>query len=153
MLTDLPEAWIQSREGPDSWSPIEVVGHMTYLEETDWPARAQIILDQGTHRQFEPVDRFRHLEKYREKSLVELLDRFEALRRQNLRAVEDEGLSPEDLALDAEHPTLGTVTLQQLLSTWVVHDLTHIYQIVRTMAGRYRDDVGPWVEHLSVLTR
>jgi hypothetical protein len=43
------------------------------------------------------------------------------------------------------------VTLGQHLSTWVVHDLTHINQIVRVMAKQYGDAVGPWRAYLSVL--
>ncbi|MCI0635930.1 MAG: hypothetical protein L0206_18730 [Actinobacteria bacterium] len=42
------------------------------------------------------------------------------------------------------HPEFGPVTLRQLLSTWVVHDLNHTGQIVMTLAKRYREAIGPW---------
>lgn len=153
MLAGLPDVWLSSTEGPETWSPIQVVAHLVDLEETDWPVRARIILEQGPNRRFQPVDRFRHLRESEGKSLDDLLDRFEALRGKNLHVLFDSGIFADELLLKAEHPALGTVTLQQLLATWVVHDLTHIYQIVRTMAGRYREDVGPWIEYLSVLNR
>ena len=153
MLAGLPDVWLSSTEGPETWSPIQVVAHLVDLEETDWPVRARIILEQGPNRRFQPVDRFRHLRESEGKSLDDLLDRFEALRGKNLHVLFDSGIFADELLLKAEHPALGAVTLQQLLATWVVHDLTHIYQIVRTMAGRYRDDVGPWIEYLSVLNR
>jgi hypothetical protein len=39
----------------------------------------------------------------------------------------------DDLGRQGVHPTFGEVTLQ-LLATWVVHDLNHLGQIVKTMA-------------------
>ncbi|HSR41999.1 MAG TPA: hypothetical protein VLL48_07505, partial [Longimicrobiales bacterium] len=51
------------------------------------------------------------------------------------------------------HPELGPVTLRQLLSTWVAHDLTHIAQIARVMAKQYRHEVGPWRRYLPLLDR
>jgi hypothetical protein len=57
-----------------------------------------------------------------------------------------------DLELPGEHPTFGRVTLAQLLSAWVVHDLGHIAQAVRVMAKQYRGAAGPWVPFLPVLT-
>jgi hypothetical protein len=53
--------------------------------------------------------------------------------------------------LTGTHPQFGVVSLRELLSTWVVHDLTHVTQIVRVMAKRYNEDVGPWKEYLSIL--
>jgi len=43
------------------------------------------------------------------------------------------------------------VTLGQLLSTWVVHDLNHIGQIVRVMAKQYGGGVSPWRAYLGIL--
>jgi hypothetical protein len=57
------------------------------------------------------------------------------------------------MALEGEHPAFGTVTLRQLLATWVAHDLGHIAQIARVMAKQYRDAVGPWRQYLPVLDR
>ena len=51
------------------------------------------------------------------------------------------------------HPELGAVTLGQLLSTWVVHDLSHVGQIVRVMARQYSEAVGAWRAYLPVLNR
>ena len=50
-----------------------------------------------------------------------------------------------------EHPSLGTVTLGQLLSAWTVHDLGHIAQTSRVIAKQYRDAVGPWRAFLPVV--
>jgi hypothetical protein len=34
----------------------------------------------------------------------------------------------------------------------VVHDLGHVAQVARVMAKQYRDEVGPWIRFLPVLT-
>jgi hypothetical protein len=153
LLTGLGPEWTRPNEGPDTWSPFEVVGHLISGEETDWMARTRIILSDGSDRRFEPFNRFRHVGAHEERSLTELLARFVELRAGNLSELRQLALTPADLARTGEHPEFGTVTLAQLLSTWVVHDLGHIGQIVRVMAKQYKDAVGPWVAYLSVLTR
>lgn len=151
LLRDLPDAWIRANDGPESWSPFDVVGHLIHGEETDWMPRARIILEFGESRAFEPFDRFAMFEKSRGKSLGQLLDRFELLREENLKELDGMNLTPEILAKRGMHPELGVVTLSQLLSTWVVHDLGHIRQIVRVMAKQYGEAVGVWKAYLSVL--
>ncbi|MCC7185472.1 MAG: DinB family protein, partial [Acidobacteria bacterium] len=44
-----------------------------------------------------------------------------------------------------------TVTLRQLLATWVAHDLGHLVQVSRVLARQYQDAVGPWRAYLSVM--
>ena len=153
MLSGLPEEWIRCDEGPDTFSPFDNVGHLIHGERTDWIARARIILAQGTNRRFEPYDRFAQVRESEGKSLAQLLKEFEQLRQQNLVTLRGWNLSERELALEGEHPELGTVTLGQLLATWVAHDLGHIAQTARVMAKRYRTDVGPWRAYLPVLDR
>jgi hypothetical protein len=153
LVVGLPAAWTAPNEGPDTWSPFDVVGHLIDGEETDWMPRARIILAQGPNRRFEPFDRFRHLRINKGRSLPDLLARFEDLRRRNVRDLRALDLDAARLALTAEHPELGTVTLAQLLATWVVHDLGHLAQIARVMAKQYREAVGPWEAYLPVLHR
>jgi hypothetical protein len=153
LLRHLPDEWVLSNEGPDSWSPFDVVGHLIHGEEADWIPRARIILEYGESRAFEPFDRFAMFEKSRGKSLGELLDRFERLRAESLRELEGMNLTPEMLGKRGMHPELGAVTLGQLLSTWVVHDLGHVGQIVRVLAKQYGEAVGVWRAYLPVLSR
>jgi hypothetical protein len=153
LLRHLPNEWVISTEGPDSWSPFDVLGHLIHAEETDWIPRARIILEYGEERTFEPFDRFGMFEKSRGKSLGDLLDMFERLRAGSLKELEGMKLSPEVLAKRGRHPELGIVTLGQLLSTWVVHDLGHVGQIVRVMAKQYGDEVGAWRAYLPILSR
>ena len=153
LLRDLPEAWTLPNEGPETWSVLDVVGHLIHAEETDWIPRARIILEHGESGTFEPFDRFAMFEKFKGQSLGELLDRFGSLRAQSLEVLASMSLTPELLRKRGTHPELGAVTLSQLLSTWVVHDLGHIGQIVRVMAKQYGEAVGVWKAYLPVLSR
>lgn len=153
LLRHLPQEWVISNEGAESWSPFDILGHLIHGEEFDWIPRARIILDYGEKRAFEPFDRFAMFEKSRGKSLGDLLDRFEWLRGESLKELEGLNLTTEMLGKRGMHPELGIVTLGQLLSTWVVHDLGHIGQIVRVMAKQYSEAVGAWQVYLPVLSR
>lgn len=153
LLRQLPQEWSLANEGSETWSPFDVVGHLIHGEETDWIPRAKLILKHGESRTFEPFDRFSMFEKSRGKSLDDLLDMFERLRGESLRELKEMNLSPEMLGKRGRHPELGAVTLGELLSTWVVHDLSHIGQITRVMAKQYRTAVGAWQAYLSVLEK
>lgn len=152
LLGDLPEPWIRGVEGPDTFSPFDVVGHLIDGEETDWIPRAQIILAQSPDPRFEPYDRFRHRTRNVGRSLSSLLLEFTRLRTANLALLDSWRLTPRQLDLRGVHPTLGPVTLRQLLAAWVVHDLGHVAQVVRVMAKQYREAVGPWAGFMPVLT-
>ena len=152
LLDGLDERWIRATEGPDTFSPFDVVGHLIDGEETDWIPRARIILAQGSHPRFEPYDRFRHRQRNADATLRSLLEEFTRLRAANLELLRSWHLTAAQLDLRGEHLRLGSVTLRQLLSAWVAHDLGHIAQIVRVMAKQYHDAVGPWVQFLPVLT-
>lgn len=143
-LSGTSEGWLSARERPDSWSPAEVLGHLIHGEKQDWVVRAQIILEHGPVRPFTPFDRFAHLEWCGDRSVQELLDEFGNLRAQNIKTVDAIDPGGELLGRSGTHPTLGRVTLGQLLATWVVHDLNHLNQISRALAARYRESVGPW---------
>lgn len=151
LLAGLPERWTAANEGPDTFSPVDVIGHLIDGEETDWIPRIKIILAQGADRRFVPFDRFRS--KGGAETVAQRLDRFATLRQGNLTVLKQLALTPPQLRLTGEHPELGTVTLGQLLATWAVHDLTHLAQITRVMAKQYTAAVGPWVRYLPLLTR
>ena len=152
LLGGLAETWIRGVEGPETFSPFDVVGHLIDGEETDWIPRARIILDQGPNPIFEPYDRFRHRARNAGRTLSSLLEEFARLREANLAQLRSWDLTPAALDLPGIHPSLGGVTLRQLLSAWVVHDLGHVAQVARVMAKQLRHEVGPWEPFLPVLT-
>jgi len=151
LLSDLPDDWVLANEGPETFSPYDVIGHLIEGEENDWIPRARIILEHGEGKPFEKFDRFAMYEKSKGKSLAQLLARFEEVRGESLRQLDEMNLTPELLRKRGTHPALGAVTLSQLLSAWVVHDLGHIRQIVRVMAKQYREEIGPWTAYLSIV--
>ena len=151
LLDGLPSAWTDAREGPERWSPYDVVGHLIHGERTDWIPRAEMILRVGEGEPFPPFDRVAMFRDSAGESLGELLDTFARLRAENVSRLRAMALTPADLARRGRHPEFGPVTLGQHLATWVAHDLSHIRQIVRTMGREYAEAVGPWTAYLPML--
>src|ERR1700676_415881 len=156
LLRGLPDICVRggegrSKDGKDTWSAFDIVGHLIHGERTDWMPRARIILENGEARPFDPFDRLAQFQESQGRSLEQLLEEFAQLRRGNLAALQALNLQPETLTRRGKHPALGVVTLSQLLATWTLHDLTHLHQLSRVMAHQYRDAVGPWSAYLGVL--
>jgi uncharacterized damage-inducible protein DinB len=151
LVRDLPHPWVRQDEGTGTWTVFDVVGHLIHGDRTDWIPRARMILEHGTSRPFEPFDRLAQFQASQGKSVSELLDEFAAVRARSLDELDELRLEPGQLSLQGRHPELGLVTLSQLLSTWVVHDLDHVVQVARVMARCYTDEVGPWRAYLRVL--
>lgn len=151
LLAELPASWTDAVEGPNTWSPFDVVGHLIHGERTDWMPRVEHVLQHGDAVPFPPFDREGMFEESRGKALGELLDTFAQLRNESLERLATLNLTDADLSRRGRHPEFGVVTLGQHLSTWVAHDLGHVGQIVRVMARQYTDAVGPWKVYLSIL--
>ena len=151
LLRGLPEQWIQATEGADTWSPYSVVGHLIHAERTDWMVRVRTILEHGPSKAFAAFDPEAQFQESEPKALEALLDDFRLARATNLNELRELRLQDPQLELEGTHPALGRVKLRQLLATWTAHDLAHLLQISRTMAKRYKDDVGPWAQYLSVM--
>ncbi len=151
LLRGMPNIWVRSNEGKDTWNAFDIVGHLIVGESTDWMPRVRILLENGEARAFDRFDRFAQSKESDDKSLEQLLDDFARLRGKNLAALQGLNLQSGDLIRRGRHPVLGVVTLMELLATWAVHDLTHVHQLSRVMAHQYRDAVGPWSAYLGVL--
>jgi hypothetical protein len=151
LLRGKSAGWLNARKRPEAFSPLDVIGHLMHAEMTDWIPRVRMILEHGDSRVFEPFDRFAFQPLIAGKTVEELLDEFAGLRQQSLQTLSELGVGEEQLGLPGLHPELGRVTLGNLLATWVIHDFGHIAQIVKTMAGEYREAVGPWRAYLSIL--
>jgi hypothetical protein len=149
LLRDLPESWTSRNEGGNTWTAVQVVAHLVYGERADWIPRARMILEFGDTRVFERFDREGYTRE--SKSLPQLLDEFARVRSANLDELRAFNLKPSDLDRRGLHPSLGPVSLSQLLATWAGHDLTHLHQISRILAHQYRDAVGPWSVYLGVM--
>ena len=151
LLSGISEDWSHVNEGGDSWSAHDIIGHLIHGEKTDWIPRMEIILGQQADKKFKPFDRFAQFQASQGQSLEELLRIFAELRSHNIEILESKNLTMEALQKKGIHPAFGEVSLSQLLSTWVVHDLNHIAQIARVMARQYQEDVRPWIAYLKIL--
>jgi len=151
LLAGLPDDWVMPNEGPETYSPYDVVGHLIHGEKTDWTARMKMILESGNTKTFERWNREAMYEESTGKSLQQLLDEFAVIRKENMDWFRSLNLTESDLDKPGMHPVLGDVTLRNLLATWVVHDLTHIAQITRVMAKQYKSEMGPWSEFFRIL--
>lgn len=153
LVAGLPEDWLEARPTPDDWNAHQVLCHLVYVEETDWLVRARMIMEVGTGEAFPPVEHGDQSGRYLGISTEALASRLAELRATNLAALDAMGLGPDDLERRGTHPTLGEVTMRQLLATWVVHDLNHVRQLQEALAAHYVDEVGPWRAMLGVLDR
>lgn len=151
ILSDIGDEWLYNNEGPDTFSPFDVVGHLLHGEKTDYIARLNMILEHGTSTPFKPFDRFAQFEESKGKNIHELLQEFSEARNKNISYLLSLDLQESDLTKKGLHPGLGEVTLQQLLATWAVHDLTHLAQISRVMAKQYKNEIGPWLQFMRIL--
>ncbi|HEY3385331.1 MAG TPA: DinB family protein [Saprospiraceae bacterium] len=151
LVSGLDEHWLHAVEGPDTWTPHQVVAHLIYGEQTDWIPRMRIILDESSDKKFIPFDRTGHFPIAAGRSIDSLLHQFEQLRIENILILLAADLTEDDLRKEGIHPAFGPVTLGQLLASWVVHDMTHIYQISRIIAKQYEVEVGPWKEYMRIL--
>ena len=151
MLQDISADWTSPNEGGDSWSVYDIIGHLIHGEKTDWVPRTEIILSENSDKKFAPFDRFAQFEDSKGKTLNQLLTEFKTLRESNTEQLRSKKITDKNLEEIGIHPAFGHVTLSQLLSTWVVHDLNHIAQISRVMAKQYKVEVGPWTGYLRIL--
>jgi len=151
LLSGLSEDWVLHNEGGDSWSPYDVIGHLVHGERINWMSRLEIIMNDEGNKKFIPFDRFAQFKESEGKSLEQLVEEFDSLRKTNLVKLKSMDLSKADFARKAIHPDLGEVTLAELLSTWTVHDLTHIAQIARVMGKQYKSSIGPWIKYFRIL--
>jgi len=107
LLRGLPDTWVRANEGKDTWSAFDIAGHLIFGERTDWMPRLRVVLVHGEARPFDPFDRFAQFKESQDKSLDQLLDEFGRLRTENLAALDELKLQPEDLTRRGTHPALG----------------------------------------------
>lgn len=150
-LENLSDEWIHCNEGENTWSAFDIIGHLIHGEITDWIPRLNIILSSSDNKTFATFDRFAQFENSKGKTINQLLNEFSKLRQENLNRLKSLTISKEQLSIKGIHPQLGEITLKELLSCWVAHDLGHIAQIARVMAKQYKNEVGPWANYLPIL--
>lgn len=124
---------------------------MADLERDAWLPRLRVILEFGESRPVPGIDRERFRTRYADADTDAVLRDFRTFREENLHQLGQLEFDESALAAFGTHGAFGRVRASELLSTWVVHDLTHMAQINRAMAAQYRSAVGPWLDFLSIL--
>ena len=153
LLKDISDDLAFNNEGHNTFSPFDVIGHLIHGEKTDWIPRMEIILSDHLDKTFEPYDRFAQFKESEGKTINQLLVEFKIFREKNIELLKSMNFTDTDFLKIGIHPSLGVVTLQELIATWVVHDLNHIAQITRVMSKNYKHEVGPWIDYLPILTK
>ena len=151
LLAGLPRDWVDFQEEPDAWSPRTVLVHFIHNERTNWIPRARVILSQGGDHKFAPFQQLPPAGEVEDVHIPSMIAEFAALRADNIKTLIALNLQPIDYSRTGEHPSLGLVTLGNLLATWVVHDLNHTHQILKSLAKRQITAVGPWRKYLGIL--
>jgi hypothetical protein len=151
LCADLPGPLWDVNEGPGTWSPREVLCHLLHGEDDDWIPRLRLILESGRTTPFAPFDREKGAATYGALPPARLLTLFAEKRAASLAALDAVGLDADRLRLMGLHPTLGDVTLEELLATWVTHDYAHVLQIARVLEKHFGRWTGPWRAFFSAL--
>ncbi len=151
LLDGIDNDWINNNEGPDTWSPYDIVGHLIHGEKTDWIPRMELILSDNPDKHFISFDRFAQFRESKGKTIKQLLSEFSDLRKEGIQQLKAANLTEALLDKKGIHPEFGEVSLRKLLAAWVVHDLGHIHQMARVMAKQYNEEVGLWTKYLTVL--
>ncbi len=150
ILHNLSEDWTNRNEGDNTWTVKEVVAHLIECEETNWLPRIRIILN-SPDRVFAPMDMQAHFEIAKNHSLQELLIKFKELRANGISELKEYQLQGTDFFKSANHPVIGEVLIQQLISAWATHDMAHIAQIARIIAKQNKEFVGGFKQYLNIL--
>ena len=151
ILEDLPAGLLHANEGEGTFSPFDVLRHLIRGERELWVPRAEWILEHGPAVPFPPFDPTAISPADEDATLEGSLREFESLREAGVAEVRRILDAGADLDRRGRHPAFGDVTLGELLATWGVHDLDHIAQIMRVVAGQFESDVGPWRAYLPIL--
>jgi hypothetical protein len=151
LVSSLPDRLLAANDGPGTWNPRQVLEHLVWGEVDDWIPRIRLILEEGERTAFIPFDREGGAKRYGTWPTETLAAEFLRLRADNLRTLRGLALGPAELARRGLHPSLGAVTMRQLIASWVAHDLSHLDQISRTLARQYKDAVGPWRAFMRTL--
>jgi len=150
LVIALPAWLLDADDGPGTWSARLILQHLVWGEVDDWIPRVRLILQHQDRVTFTPFDR-EGGRRYEDWPITRLGDEFVRLRAENLAILEGLRLGPDELRLPGRHPALGSVTLSQLIASWVAHDLAHLDQIARTLARQYTGQVGPWRQFMRAL--
>jgi hypothetical protein len=151
MLLHLSDEWIYASEGHNTWNSVQIIAHLIICEQTDWLPRIQIIMNDNPDIVLSALDMEAHFALARQHSISTLLQEFSILRQNSLMQLRAMNIQAADMSKTAIHPRFGSISLQQIIAAWTVHDMSHIAQIMRIMSGQYKEYTGPFGQLLRIL--
>lgn len=141
LLKSLPAEAATWRPKPGEWCINEVVGHIIEAERRGFAGRIRSILDENEPR-LPTWDQPAIAAARRdcEKAPADLLAELEPLRRESLHMVRS--LRFEQLQRGGIHPTVGRLTVEDLLHEWIHHDGNHLRQAYANVQAYVWPDMG-----------
>lgn len=140
MLRGVCEELLLHNEGENTWNTKQVLAHLVYMEQNNWCKKLGLLLNNTSCKTFDQYSVKQQFQELVQKNSKQWLDEFIAIRTQSLQWLRQAQLNK--LPVDDVKGCLkqyGDITLRELLSTWVAHDLTHIHQISRIIAKNFKE--------------
>jgi hypothetical protein len=127
--TGLPPALLRWHPAAGEWCVLEVIGHLIEAEERGFAGRVRTLLAEADP-EFRTWDQSAVARARRdcERDPASLLAGWTRLREASAALVD--GLHPGDLARAGRHPSVGRLSIADLLAEWVHHDRNHQRQIL-----------------------
>jgi hypothetical protein len=138
-VAGLPPAAVTWHPAPGEWCANEVVGHLIEAEERGFAGRIRTILASAEPPRFtgwEPAEVARARGDCA-RATADLFEQLTRLREASVGLVA--GLAETDYGRGGHHPTVGYLTIGDLLHEWVHHDGNHVKQIL----GNVQEFVWP----------
>jgi hypothetical protein len=127
--TGLPPALLRWHPAPGEWCVLEVIGHLIEAEERGFAGRVRTLLAESDP-EFRTWDQDAVARSRRdcERDPAGLLAEWTRIRETSAALVD--GLRHGDLARAGRHPSVGRLSIADLLAEWVHHDRNHQRQIL-----------------------
>lgn len=124
------------RDGADGWTTLEVLCHLRDFEQI-WQTRANLILseDRPDLPKFD-VEGLVIERAYAQQEFTSVWAERTRLRQESLAMLD--GLTEEQWSRTGNHPRYGEMSISDLARQLTTHDVDHIEQIVRILAGAER---------------
>ena len=138
----LPAEATRVRPAPGEWCINEVLGHLIEAETRGFAGRIRqfLVEEQPLCQPWNP-DQVAAERQDQAQSALGLWQTFATLRATSLQLVE--GLTPLQLARQGHHPSVGVLSVNDLLHEWIYHDRNHIKQILSIVQA----EVWPYMGH------
>ncbi len=126
-----------------NWSIVEIVCHLRDEEREDFRRRIELTIEDPNQAwpKIDPVVAATN-RNYHGQSPANVLQEFFFERKKSLRWLKKMDAIP--LERTYQHPTVGPVTVGELLASWAAHDLLHVRQITKRIFEAHQEAVRPY---------